>query len=1138
MKDRHNTAGLFALVGLFLAGIALPGVATAQDHPYHEFILGYLEEQYNITGGDFVLSTDVDAMLDSPGFYGEGGTQERQGPDPEFNFDYIHAEAPALTNPWDVGINWVTQTDVAEGETGLAVALIRGESNAGGAGWVNVLFERNSGDYDKSLDIGEYPISADWTLVAFPFAFHDNFAAGEAQFAYHLSGIAQWVDMTAPIVLNFHNQFSPEVLQGMIDSGGQIPTIASFTQSTVRGVPPFTVDFDASMSSAPGTITSYEWNFGDGATGSGVQVSHEYTAEGMYEVVLTVTDDQNVVHRDTSQVVGFNGVGLPESPLEIPFTSEAPTIDGTVDGVWSNAATVDITYHVNDQPPQSEADVSGTASVLWDGDNLYVLYQVTDDVQNMDTPDTAYQDDTVDLYVDGGNEKTTTYDDNDAQYEFRWGSEDFAVSGNAVDNGRADGVEYRWTDTATGYIIEARVPWVNVSTLPVTDTEIGIEFMISDADLSGPVRDTKLAWYGLQDLAYTNPSLLGTARLVGGEGQILTAHFSISAEAMMTEIPITFDASQSIAPGTIVSYAWDFGDGQEGEGESVQHEYAEAGQYTVTLTITDDQDKTAETSRSISISDGLGTPEKPLPIPFTEQSPVIDGVMDAIWETNAASVQLLTQLYNPLDSENDLLPTAYVMWDDDHIYVFYDIIDDVLITNDSAENERYKDDSVEFFLDPDNSKTPSAHDANDAQFSVRLDDPVMTGNAAEKYPNALFDMTRTDYGWSFEMAVPWSDQTIAPTIGLEIGIDFAVNDDDDGGERDHKASWFATVDQGYQHAHVFGTGILTEKLIISVAITGAFFTKSINPNQPITPAAIREEARQCAAAGASTVHIHVRDDQGFNTLSLDRFKEVVDPLREEFPELPIDGCLVAALDGEWEQMTKVLDAGVFDAVPVNAAATYVGDALFAKPVPVIMEKARLVQEAGAKVLIACYTDGDVSNADRYLIKPGLVETPSYWAILPGLPGCIPMDNPRQMMAGLTRVASAIYDVDPEATILVCAGGRAAMSVVTVAAAMGLHVRVGMEDTIWRWPHREDLVESNLQFFEMAKQLASVVGREIATPAEYRQMIGMPAATPAFSRAASSMPMSKLSSSIQSHISSSPIFIVLLTKSMAGSVTPM
>jgi 3-keto-5-aminohexanoate cleavage enzyme len=284
---------------------------------------------------------------------------------------------------------------------------------------------------------------------------------------------------------------------------------------------------------------------------------------------------------------------------------------------------------------------------------------------------------------------------------------------------------------------------------------------------------------------------------------------------------------------------------------------------------------------------------------------------------------------------------------------------------------------------------------------------------------------------------------------------------------------------------------MPEKLIVSAAITGAFFTPKENPAQPVTTQQILEEARACATAGASTVHIHVRDDRGYNTLSRDRFGEVIEPLKKEFPGLAVDGCLVAALPGEWEEMKRMLEARLLDAVPINTTATYVGDALFVKPIPVILEKTRLVLEAGARPIIACYTDADVDNAQRLLFRSGLLSTGQSWIILPALPGCSPMANPRQMFDGLLRMSSAIFDTDPEATIIVCAAGRASLYLVTVAAALGLHVRVGMEDTIWLWPHREDKVPSNVKMVEMAKALAALLGRDVASHAEYREMVGMP-----------------------------------------------
>jgi 3-keto-5-aminohexanoate cleavage enzyme len=283
---------------------------------------------------------------------------------------------------------------------------------------------------------------------------------------------------------------------------------------------------------------------------------------------------------------------------------------------------------------------------------------------------------------------------------------------------------------------------------------------------------------------------------------------------------------------------------------------------------------------------------------------------------------------------------------------------------------------------------------------------------------------------------------------------------------------------------------LPDRLIVSVAITGAFFRAPQNPKQPLTVEAILESARSVLNAGASTVHIHVRDDRGYNVLSYDRFKAVIDPLKREYPDLVVDGCLVPVVDGEWEEMKRVLSARILDAAPINPTATYVGDSMFVKPTPILIEKTRLILESGALPEIAVYTDGDVSNADRYLIRSGLVKTPAVWLILPALPGCSPMDNPRQMVEGLMRTAGAIRDIDEKALILVCAAGRASMALATLAASIGLHIRVGMEDTYYLWPHRETKIQSNLEPFALGAKLAEVVGRPVATRAEYRQLLGL------------------------------------------------
>jgi len=189
-------------------------------------------------------------------------------------------------------------------------------------------------------------------------------------------------------------------------------------------------------------------------------------------------------------------------------------------------------------------------------------------------------------------------------------------------------------------------------------------------------------------------------------------------------------------------------------------------------------------------------------------------------------------------------------------------------------------------------------------------------------------------------------------------------------------------------------------------------------------------------------------------------------------------------------MKIALDRKILDLVPINTEAVYNGDALFAKPAPMILEKTRLVLEAGARPIVAVYADADVDNAWRYLFASGLLEPGQIWCILPALPGCSPMNNPQQMIDGLQRITRLIRNVDSDAKLLVCPAGRASSYLVTLAALAGLHIRVGMEDTVWRWPHRQEKLESNLQAFEAARDIVTLLGREVATPAEYREMMGL------------------------------------------------
>jgi 3-keto-5-aminohexanoate cleavage enzyme len=189
-------------------------------------------------------------------------------------------------------------------------------------------------------------------------------------------------------------------------------------------------------------------------------------------------------------------------------------------------------------------------------------------------------------------------------------------------------------------------------------------------------------------------------------------------------------------------------------------------------------------------------------------------------------------------------------------------------------------------------------------------------------------------------------------------------------------------------------------------------------------------------------------------------------------------------------MIQCLKDGLVDQTPINARAGFSGDLLMAKPPHVMIEKTRLCQEYDVKPQIAVYTDGDIDNADRYLIKTGLLKKPYYWIILPALPGGSPMQNPKAMVEVLMNYVNRIKEIDSDSEIMVCAAGRPSSYLAAFALLLGLNIRIGMEDTVWMYPHRNDMIKKNIDVFLMFKQLSELLGREIMTPDEFRKKMGM------------------------------------------------
>ena len=144
-----------------------------------------------------------------------------------------------------------------------------------------------------------------------------------------------------------------------------------------------------------------------------------------------------------------------------------------------------------------------------------------------------------------------------------------------------------------------------------------------------------------------------------------------------------------------------------------------------------------------------------------------------------------------------------------------------------------------------------------------------------------------------------------------------------------------------------------------------------------------------------------------------------------------------------------------------------------------------------------HTAAEVELAQRLILSKGLLTPPFCWDVLIGYPydettniqGTY-IKHPRAMMDELALIVDRIREIDPDGFVMVNASGRAGHYLAVQAMLMGLHVRTGTEDMAFRFPHKDELIESNLETMQRARMTAEVLGRRLATPDEYRQMIGL------------------------------------------------
>jgi 3-keto-5-aminohexanoate cleavage enzyme len=270
-----------------------------------------------------------------------------------------------------------------------------------------------------------------------------------------------------------------------------------------------------------------------------------------------------------------------------------------------------------------------------------------------------------------------------------------------------------------------------------------------------------------------------------------------------------------------------------------------------------------------------------------------------------------------------------------------------------------------------------------------------------------------------------------------------------------------------------------DRLLITVAPTGAETTKDACPQLPTTLDELVATARDCEAAGAAMIHVHIRDDDHRPTLDLGRLTDTVVALREN-TSLIVQLSTGGSVHDPLEDRLKVLDAEP-DSCSLTMGTTNFGDDVFSNPWPFVCELYQLSQERQIVPEFELFDLGQVHALQRLLDKFGLPYGGRvHCDLVMGVPG--------GMNGTADALVAAVAAMPAEVTSWSATGiGRSTLAVALASLSKGGHLRVGMEDVLTI--SRGVPVESNAQLVERAVALGRLAQRTPMTPTEARTLLG-------------------------------------------------
>lgn len=300
---------------------------------------------------------------------------------------------------------------------------------------------------------------------------------------------------------------------------------------------------------------------------------------------------------------------------------------------------------------------------------------------------------------------------------------------------------------------------------------------------------------------------------------------------------------------------------------------------------------------------------------------------------------------------------------------------------------------------------------------------------------------------------------------------------------------------------------MSEKFIVTAALTGAIHTPTMSPHLPITPDELVEEARRASEAGAAVIHIHARNPEtGQPSADSNIFGEILAGIKSN-----CDAVICTTTGGGFgmtvEQRVSVVKTYSPELASLNAGSLnfalfpildkikkfkydwepqYLGmseDFIFPNTFKTLHEFTGFFNAEGTRPEFEIYDAGMLSNLE-FLISKGYVTTPVYLQFVLGILGGM-----QATVNNLVFLLNSAREIIGDNFIWsVCAAGQHQFKMCNMALLMGGNTRVGLEDNLYL--EKGIMAKSNAEQVEKIIRIGKEHGMEPATPDEARKILNL------------------------------------------------